>query len=279
MAGVKTQKSAKFYEKVYNARPWYHDFSSLGVQTYFSRSGLGGTISEYSPKYLVERFFESPLNFAKSAKNVLTGQSSMWCEWAIQNQRYKEKFMLQYLAAAVNGCRQAGASNPSVLEMFCADGYYSFWMKKNLAVGKVTAIDMDKRSIQLGRIMNSVMREDIDFISMDVFDVPPNKKYDMILCAGGLYHLSDPEKLLKLCYRVAKHYMVVQTVVTLETEDKDYFVRPAPGWKHGCRFTDARLGEWLKRIGWKIVKHDRNELRANRQLSDRGSAYYLCRKP
>jgi hypothetical protein len=101
----------------------------------------------------------------------------------------------------------------------------------------------------------------------------------MILCAGGLYHLSDPKKLLKLCYKITKHYLAIQTVVTLETEDKDYFVSPAPGWKHGCRFTDAGLREWLKQIGWKIVKHDRNELRANLQLSDRGSVYYLCKKP
>lgn len=278
MSGPTVQKP-KFFKKVYDMRPWYHDFSSLGVQTYFSRNGFDGIISEYSPQYLVKRFFKNPLIFAKSAKNLLSGQSSMWCKWAIQNQMEKEKFIPQYLAAAVNGCKQAATSKPSVLEMFCADGYYSFWMKKNLVVDKVTAIDIDKRSIQLGRVMNSVLRENINFICMDVFDVSPDKKYDIVLCAGGLYHLSNPEKLLRLCYEVTRHYLVIQTAVTLETEDKDYFVRPAPGWNWGCRFTNAKLKGWLERIGWKIVKHERNELRGNIRLSDRGSVYYLCKKP
>ena len=42
--------------------------------------------------------------------------------------------------------------------------------------------------------------------------------------------------------RVACGYLVVQSVVTLETEDSDYFVQPAKGWQHGCRFTHA----WLR---------------------------------
>lgn len=75
---------------------------------------------------------------------------------------------------------------PSVLEMFCADGYYSFWMRKNLDVGRITAIDLDKRGIELGRAMSKILGDDLNFKCINVFDVPLYGKYDMLLCAGGL---------------------------------------------------------------------------------------------
>jgi len=97
--------------------------------------------------------------------------------------------------------------------------------------------------------MSKILGNDINFKCMDVFDVPLGEKYNILLCAGGLYHLNNPEKLLRICHEITKHYLVVQSVVTLETEDGDYFVKPAPGWKHGGWFTDARLRDWLERIG------------------------------
>ncbi len=274
------KKSAKFYKEIYEARPWYHDFSSLGVQTYFpdDSAGIKKLTSDYSIKYMTKRFISEPAGFIRSATNLLSGRSSKWCEWALQNQAEKEKFILPYLDTAIRACKEGDTQKPSVLEMFCADGYYSFWMSKNYDIGGITAVDLDERSIQLGRIMNSVLKENIDFKCMDVFDLPPDKKYDVILCAGGLYHLADPKKLLNLAYEITTRFLVIQTVITLESEDKDYFVRPAPGWKHGSRFTDAGLRSWIDQIGFKVVKHGRNELRGNERLSDRGSTYYLCEK-
>jgi len=283
MTNPKARSPAKFYKEIYNLRPWYHDFSSLGVQTYFSagKTGLKGTALEYSPRYIIERFFKSPFHFMRSAGDILLGKEQKWSELAIkeQGQKIKEEFILPFLDSAIRRCKKKNTPKPSILEMFCADGYFSFWMRKNYNIKKITAVDLDKRSIQQARVMTSVLDVNIDFKCMDVFDLPLSKKYDIILCAGGLYHLSDPKKLLKLSYEIAKRYLVLQSVITLETEDKDYFVRPAPGWKHGCRFTDAKLRSWIEEIGFKIAKHERNVFRGNRRLLDRGSAYYLCKKP
>jgi hypothetical protein len=65
----------------------------------------------------------------------------------------------------------------------------------------------------------------------------------------------------------------------LETEAADYFVSPAPGWKHGSRFTHAGLKQWLTDAGWIVLDEARNELTGNPRLCDRGSSYFLCRVP
>ena len=101
--------------------------------------------------------------------------------------------------------------------------------------------------------------------------------YDLVLCAGGLYHLSAPQDLLEKLAGVARGFVVVQSVVTMETEDPGYFVEPAPGWQHGCRFTHAWLRERLAATGWLLVAESRAELPANQRLQDRGSSFFLCR--
>lgn len=282
MVNPKVRPHAKFYKEIYDLRPWYHDFSPLGVQTYFTTGdrGIKGMTTEYSASYLIKRFVKNPINFIRSARNLLSGKSEKWSVLATlgQGQKLKETFILPYLDFAIKACKKRKISKSSILEMFCADGYYSLLLRKNYDLGEISAVDLDKRSIQQACAMNSVLNGNVDFKCMDVFDLSANKKYDVILCAGGLYHLSDPKKLLKLSYKIVKHYMVLQSVITLETEDKNYFIKPAPGWKHGCRFTDARLRCWLEEIGFRIVKHGRNELPSWERLSDRGSAYYLCTK-
>ena len=63
---------------------------------------------------------------------------------------------------------------------------------------------------------------------------------------------------------------------TLETDDPDYFVTPAPGLQHGSRFTQAALEKWLTGAGWEILDQAHNELPGNKLARDRGSCYFLC---
>jgi hypothetical protein len=117
----------------------------------------------------------------------------------------------------------------------------------------------------------------VRFVAADVWDyIGRDETFDVVLCTGGLYHLEDPRRLLDRVKNVAAHYLIIQSVVTLETEDPDYFVTPAPGWKHGSRFSHARLRGWLEETGWQIVEQARNELTGNPRRQDRGSSYFLC---
>ncbi len=67
-------------------------------------------------------------------------------------------------------------------------------------------------------------------------------------------------------------------MVSLERQEPDYFETPAPGWRHGCRFSHGRLTSWLDECGWEVVDQMQNELPGNRLRRDRGSSYFICRR-
>jgi hypothetical protein len=96
------------------------------------------------------------------------------------------------------------------------------------------------------------------------------------LCFGGLYHISDPQKLLHLLRKYITGVLIIQTVVSLETEDENYFEAPCPGWTWGCRFSHANLKKMTAEAGWKVIDEVRNEISYNQRLCDRGSSYLLC---
>ena len=126
------KKGAKFYKEIYGLRPWYHDFSSLGVQTNFENSlPLKEKLCNWYRKKILSKKIK-PLN--------LRGY-----EYAL-NQKSKEEFILPYLQEAI--ARSQRYNNMlSFLEMFCADGYYSFYVKKNSHL-KVVGVDIFNSDIK-----------------------------------------------------------------------------------------------------------------------------------
>jgi len=99
---------------------------------------------------------------------------------------------------------------------------------------------------------------------------------DFGICAGGLYHLSDPEVLLRKLTTQIHVSLVIQTVYSLARCERDYFETPAPGWSWGCRFGLSYLFDMIARAGWSGIEFATNELAGNERLEDRGSVYLLC---
>ncbi len=195
------------------------------------------------------------------------------------NQESKEHLIRGYLELAIAKSRKNLSYHPSILETFCADGYYSFWAKR-YGAGKIFGIDLDEEEIERANLINQLLGyNDMKFDIMDVNKINKlNKKFDVVLCTGGLYHVSNPKDILTKCHERSKKYLVVQTVITLTTEKEDYFKEPAPGWTWGCRITYKGLIKMLQDTGWDIVDITRNELEGNERLEDRGSVYALCSK-
>ncbi|MEC7984898.1 MAG: class I SAM-dependent methyltransferase [Myxococcota bacterium] len=274
----------RFHQMIYDARPWYHDFSSLGIQTHFREQTqertIRGFLSDYSPRYLVDKFFSKPRHYLKKAYAAALRREKLMKTINVNggNQQRKEKYILPYLEEAFLSCKSKGVEKPSTLELFCADGYYSFWMQRTYELQNLKALDLNERRIKQAKVMNSVLQSDIEFQYMDVYDLSPEERYDVTLCAGGLYHVHDPKRVLELCHTITRHYVVVQSVISLESEDEDYFVTPAPGWKHGSRFSNARLRKWIEEVGFEILEQGRDRLDNDAPLSSRGTAYYLCKK-
>lgn len=255
--------------EIYALRPWYHDFERLGLRT----------------------DFDDPVG----VRQRLRGLAARWVEWSRRragggaeapagaagaplhrtNQRIKERLLVPWLGRAVEdvgpGCR--------ALDLFCADGYYSCVLARMGAGVAVHGVDREAEEIERARAAARALGlTGASFAVADVHDFVESTRepFDLVLCAGGLYHLAEPWKLLAAIRRLEPRLLVVQSVVTLETEAADYFVSPAPRWRHGSRFTHARLGAWLEECGWRVRESRRAELPGNPRLSDRGSSFYLC---
>jgi tRNA G46 methylase TrmB len=186
--------------------------------------------------------------------------------------------LIPYLTRCLEDLKGA----PTCLELFCADGYYSCMMAQAYPAAQITGIDLAAMEIRRAETAARLLElPNATFVVGDawkLFQEPA--QYDLVLCAGGLYHLEEPRRFVELLRQVTGHYLVVQSVVTLETDDPDYFVTPAPGLRHGSRFTRAALEKWLIEAGWTILDQTQdqtqNELPGNRLARDRGSCYFLC---
>jgi SAM-dependent methyltransferase len=195
------------------------------------------------------------------------------------NQRCKQGLILGYLQLALEKCRRQLDDAPSVLELFCADGYFAAHARR-MGAGRVQGIDLDAPAIdQANAMFSTLYGEHGAFAVADVHEFEPAAPADVVLCAGGLYHVGAPWRVLERCRDVyASRYLVVQTVVTLEDVPPDHFVVPAPGWQHGCRFTSAFLMGMLRDTGWTVLDSHANQLEANVLPWERGSVYALCER-
>jgi 2-polyprenyl-3-methyl-5-hydroxy-6-metoxy-1,4-benzoquinol methylase len=272
---------SRFDAELFALRPWYHDFSALGFDTIFRNVPLTPGERARRAAELVSsklrrirpgpRTSPVPKEQVRSIREVFRRVPSSH----MVNQPVKEKHLFGFIRRALSDL----PPSPSCLELFCADGYYSCQIKTLEPRATVTGIDLAEDHI--ARATTMARRLDLQGITFRREDVwafleRSSERHDLVLCAGGLYHLSAPARLLAKLRSVSRGYVVLQTVVTLETEDRDYFVSPAPGWQHGCRFTHAWLLGQLADLGWRIVAESRAELPGNPRPQDRGSSFLLC---
>jgi SAM-dependent methyltransferase len=272
---------SRFEPELFALQPWYHDFSSLGFDTTFLEVPLtprerllraldlaSGRIRRILPG---PRTTPVPRGQVRSIRGVFRRVPTSHQA----NQPIKETHLLALIDQALSHL----PSSSRCLELFSADGYYSCRIKKRQPAATVTGIELDpdhvERATTIARVLGlqgiTFRHEDVWLFLDQAWDA-----FDLVLCAGGLYHLSDPGRLLESVDRVSRGYVVIQSVVTLETEDPHYFVQPAPGWQHGCRFTHAWLRERIDGLGWRVVAESRAELPGNANPTDRGSSFFLC---
>jgi hypothetical protein len=266
---------AQFHQEIYELRPWYHNFDKLGLQTDFGDMTMSSGERWRRMLWLLWPFKSTGVE--KGEKASLRGLLRGAPRSHLINQRHKETLITPFLQR----CLDALGPTPHCLDLFCADGYYSCLMGNYRPDAFITGVDLDEQEIERAKAAATVL--DIaraEFFVADVWEwLQQPAQYDLILVAGGLYHLTQPRELVTRLRQIASGYLVIQSVVTLETEAADYFVSPAPGWKHGSRFTHTGLKHWLTDAGWTVLDEARNELTGNSRLCDRGSSYFLCRVP
>lgn len=187
------------------------------------------------------------------------------------NQERKAPILIAYIAYA-----RAKTKKPSFTELFCADGYYSM-VAAHLGCNPVMGIDSNKDGYS-GKAPLIAEKLGLD-VQFKTEVITPQSKFesDIVLNAGGLYHVDEPEKILELSYRMARKYLIVQSVVSLATKDPDYFESPAPGWGWGSRHSRQSFDKMIRSHCPNVVDSHFNELATSSETS-RGSVYYLIKK-
>lgn len=195
------------------------------------------------------------------------------------NQRCKESLILGYILVAMGKVRATCDYQPSFAELFCADGYFTMcaaYFGANPAVG----IDnnRDGWSPNGPEIARRLGLNNVSFQWGDVNEIDGENLYDVVANIGGLYHVSNPVDVLRKSYALARRFLVVQSVVTTTTNDANYFVSPAPGLQHGCRYSAQSFANMVVAQGYRIIDAQFNQLEGNQRPEDRGSVYMLIEK-
>ncbi len=195
------------------------------------------------------------------------------------NQKCKEPTLFAYIQWAIAKCRTTLDTPVGFAELFCADGYFAM-AARHFGATESLGIDNDRDGhfAKARRIAKKLGIDHIEFRKMEVDDIDSLAPVDIVANVGGLYHVSNPEEILRKSYAMAKRYLIVQTVVSMAHTDAQYFESPAPGWTWGSRFSRASFDALIDRTGWTVVDRHFNELEGNDRPEDRGSVYYLIRK-
>jgi hypothetical protein len=194
------------------------------------------------------------------------------------NQRCKAPIILAYMMMAIAKCRRVADDAVTFADLFCADGFYTM-AAKHLGAASCLGIDNDRDGfLHYAKVVAARLGFDgVEFVREDVENIEKFPKADVVANLGGLYHVSNPEDILQKSYAMARHYLIVQTVVSLAETDPEYFEAPAPGWTWGSRHSHASFDKLVERLGYEVVDRHFNELEGNGRPEDRGSVYYLIR--
>lgn len=195
------------------------------------------------------------------------------------NQACKETILLSYILFALAKCKKHMDSKVTFAELFCADGYFAM-AARYFGVSESIGID-NNRDGHFATAQTIATRLGIDrcrFIQMDVNKIDTLEPVDIVANIGGLYHVENPEEIVDKSYRMARRFLIVQTVVSLATDADDYYESPAPGWTWGNRFSLKSFEKMIEKKGWHIIDRHFNLLEGNDRLEERGSIYFLIQK-
>lgn len=101
--------------------------------------------------------------------------------------------------------------NMSVLDLGCNAGYFSIKSKERGAK-YVCGIDCNELYIKQAKFCAEAKNLDIEYFKMDVGAISNlNRKFNVVLCIGLLYHLTDLHNAIKAICSVCTNFVLVET--------------------------------------------------------------------
>lgn len=236
------------YRKL-NLPLWYHNFIAMGIKTKTYRD-ISCEISQQDKEPILFKMIEKGSEIARTRK--------------LKN------------------------SPLTLVDLFCADAYFSIYALHRALVDFAVGIDIEEGSGEgfirggvldhadtIRKICKLEKQLELRKCDVNVYE----GIYDICLCIGGLYHIEDPLGLLKRITDQTSHVLVIQTVIPANiSENNPFFVSPAPHWTWGSRFNKKYLIDSLTTMGWTVNEEDVRPLRANIHEWDKLSLSLLCTK-
>jgi 2-polyprenyl-3-methyl-5-hydroxy-6-metoxy-1,4-benzoquinol methylase len=159
-------------------------------------------------------------------------------------------------------------NNKKVLDLACADGYFSIQALLNGA-SYVNGIDLDKLRIEKAQFVKDHYKyKNIEFNIEDVYNIDfTEEKYDIIMCLGLLHRIPDMEKLLNKLKKES-NILIIETKI-LDTNEEKIIKKDGKtkGNKYNCLYNISSfkyLENILRKNGYtnfifEIDKRDKNK--------------------
>lgn len=152
--------------------------------------------------------------------------------------------IIHQILGPVNGKR--------IIDIGCGDGIFT---KELLAFNPafLTGIDPNDAAIEVAR-KNMADIKNIEFQVMDVYQIPPIKKYDIAIIRGVLHHLYQVEKAIKIICNIADEVIVAEPngynpVLKIMEKISPYHI------KHEEKsYSPRKLDKWFKNNGGVIAE-------------------------
>ncbi|MDN3512679.1 MAG: class I SAM-dependent methyltransferase [Candidatus Jettenia sp.] len=196
----------------------------------------------------------------------------------VLNQVTKTPIITAYIALALAILLKENIE-PTFAELFAGDGYYAM-LAARLGAKHSFAIDnnRDGYSSHVNVIAERLGVSNFGFIDGDIVKLTTLPDLDIIANVGGLYHVDNPQEILEMSYEKAQRFLVLQNVVSMDSKSPSYYMSPAPGWTWGNRYSRESFDKLIKKLKYKVLLQDFNELQGNPEPQHRGSVYYLIEK-
>ncbi len=143
----------------------------------------------------------------------------------------------------------------SVLDVGCWDGAFAFVAEQRGASPVVGLDNVDLRMWDKGSnlawsALHNVFQSKAVYKHGTIYALPyQDRSFDIVLCLGVLYHLSDPLKGLNECFRCCKERVIVESWANLDKQATLSLYAPGEIVSHDMTNVYCPSEGWFRKVG------------------------------